>query len=134
LSNTLINKGELGFPSLEEVESIEVSHQLLLSKQQHSALLKLVVAEDADSKLQIIDHNVRLIVKIAKSYSKRGVDLLELIREGSQGLIHAMERFEVEGGFKFATYAARCVRQHIEMAILKRMESDMSFYSFNIIT
>jgi len=133
MSYSLKSQDTLNLSSLEEIESIKVSHQTLLSNQQQSALLELVVAEDTDSKLQIIDHNVRLVVKIAKSYSQRGVDLLELIREGSQGLIHAMERFEVEGGFKFATYAARCVRQHIEMAILKKMESEKIFYTLNII-
>jgi DNA-directed RNA polymerase sigma subunit (sigma70/sigma32) len=45
-----------------------------------------------------------------------------------------MERFEVEGGFKFATYAARCVRQHIEMAIHKKREFERTFYSFHMVT
>jgi RNA polymerase nonessential primary-like sigma factor len=134
MAYTLTTDDTLTLSSVEDLDLIEASSRILLSNLQHSTLLKLVVAEDIDSKQQIIDHNVRLIVKIAKSYSKHGVALLELIKVGNQGLIHAMERFEVEGGFKFATYAARCVRQHIEMAIHKKREFERTFYSFHMVT
>ncbi len=102
----------------------EYSQKSLLSNQQHDALMNLVAVDDTDEKQQLIAHNLRLVVNIAKRYSDHGVALLDLIREGNRGLIHAMESFEQEGGFRFATYAARCVRQSIECTIMNQMEPE----------
>jgi hypothetical protein len=68
---------------------------------------------------KIISHNLRvgLVDFIAKHYVNRGIALCDLIKEGNLGLTHALENFELEGGSRFSTYAARCIRQHIERAI-----------------
>lgn len=104
-----------------EIESNDDSKRLPLSNQQHQALMNLVKVDDPVTKRQVVAHNLLLVVNIAKRYSGHGVALLELIREGNRGLIHAMERFEMEGGFRFAAYAARCVRQNIEYTIMNQM-------------
>lgn len=111
---------------LQELYGIaaEASQKSLLSDWQHRKLMNLVTVDDPDEKQQLIAHNLRLVVNIAKRYSDHGVALLELIREGNRGLIHAMESFELEGGFKFAAYAARCVRQSIECTIMNQMEPE----------
>lgn len=112
-----------GFYGLNR-KSTEVARQSLLSNQQHQALMHLVKVDDPVAKQQLITHNLRLVVSIAKRYSDHGVALFELIREGNRGLIHAMESFEMEGGFRFAAYAARCVRQSIECTIMNQMEPE----------
>ena len=69
---------------------------------------------------KIISHNLRLslVDNIAMHYINRGVELPDLIKEGNLGLTHALENFELEGGSRFSTYAARCIRQNIERAII----------------
>ena len=103
-----------------EMKSTEVSYKPLLSAQQQLALMNLVKVDDPEAKQQLVAHNLRLVVNIAKRYSDRGVALLDLVREGNLGLIHALENFDLEGGFRFAAYAARCVRQNIERAIMNQ--------------
>lgn len=68
---------------------------------------------------KLISQNLRLALvdNIAMLYVNRGVALPELIREGNQGLTHALENFEFEGGSRFSSYAARCIRQCMERAI-----------------
>ena len=100
-----------------EMELAEVAQKPLLSNEQQLALMSLVRVDDPVAKQQLIAHNLRLVINIARRYSDRGVELLDLVREGAQGLIHALESFELEGGFRFAAYAARCVRLNIECAI-----------------
>jgi len=72
---------------------------------------------------KIISHNLRiaLVDNIAMHYVDRGMALSDLIKEGNLGLTHALENFEFEGGSRFSTYAARCVRQSIERAIARRV-------------
>ena len=62
-------------------------------------------AGDFDARQSMIEHNLRLVVSIAKDYAGRGVPLSDLIEEGNLGLMHAIDKFEPERGFRFSTYA-----------------------------
>lgn len=75
---------------------------------------------DFDARQKMIEHNLRLVVSIAKHYINRGVALLDMIEEGNLGLMHAIDKFEPERGFRFSTYATWWIRQSIERAIMNQ--------------
>ncbi len=75
-------------------------------------------AGDFEARQQMIEHNLRLVVSIAKNYLGRGLPMPDLIEEGNLGLMHAIEKFEPERGFRFSTYASWWIRQSTERAIL----------------
>ena len=73
---------------------------------------------DFSARQAMIEHNLRLVVSIAKNYLGRGLPMPDLIEEGNLGLMHSISKFEPERGFRFSTYASWWVRQSIERAIL----------------
>ena len=75
-------------------------------------------AGDFAARQSMIEHNLRLVVSIAKLYLGRGVPLSDLIEEGNLGLMHAIDKFEPERGFRFSTYATWWIRQSVERAVM----------------
>jgi RNA polymerase nonessential primary-like sigma factor len=98
----------------------EIGQSSLLSAEEERGLTQRVKAGDFDARQRMIEHNLRLVVNIAKHYINRGLALLDLIEEGNLGLIHALEKFEPERGFRFSTYATWWIRQNIERAIMNQ--------------
>lgn len=95
----------------------EIGKIPLLSAEEELALAQKVVAGDKKAKDQMAEANMRLVVSIAKRYSGRGLDFLDLIQEGNTGLLRAVEKFDPDKGFKFSTYATWWIRQAITRAI-----------------
>ena len=75
---------------------------------------------DFAARQRLIEHNLRLVVSIAKHYTNRGLALPDLIEEGNLGLIHALDKFDAERGFRFTTYATWWIRQAVERAIMNQ--------------
>jgi RNA polymerase primary sigma factor len=95
----------------------EIGKIPLLTAEEELALANKVVAGDKRAKDQMAEANMRLVVSIAKRYSGRGLDFLDLIQEGNTGLLRAVEKFDPSKGFKFSTYATWWIRQAITRAI-----------------
>jgi len=95
----------------------EIGKIPLLNAEEELALAQKVKAGDKKAKDKMAEANMRLVVSIAKRYSGRGLDFLDLIQEGNTGLLRAVEKFDPDKGFKFSTYATWWIRQAITRAI-----------------
>ena len=106
-------------PSLDSLRLYlrEIGKVPLLTADQEVSLAKRIERGDMSAKTQMIEANLRLVVSIAKSYLGRGLTFLDLIQEGSLGLIRAVEKFDYRKGFKFSTYATWWIRQAVTRAI-----------------
>jgi RNA polymerase nonessential primary-like sigma factor len=98
----------------------EIGFSSLLTKEEEVALTRKALKGDIDARNRMIESNLRLVVKIARKYINRGLDFADLIEEGNMGLMHAVEKFDPEMGFRFSTYATWWIRQNIERAIMNQ--------------
>jgi len=112
---TVLTEGSVSDPVRMYLK--EIGRIPLLTFEQEISLAKRVEKSDREAKKILINSNLRLVVSIAKKYVGRGLTLLDLIQEGNQGLIRAVEKYDWRRGYKFSTYATWWIRQSITRAI-----------------
>lgn len=98
----------------------EIEFSPLLKPEEEIKYGRLAREGDAYGRKKMIVCNLRLVVKISRRYMNRGLPLPDLIEEGNLGLIHAVEKFDPERGFRFSTYATWWIRQNIERALMNQ--------------
>jgi RNA polymerase nonessential primary-like sigma factor len=112
--------GQTEAPDATRMYLKEIGFAPLLSAEQERHFGRLARDGDPAGRRRMIESNLRLVVKISRRYLNRGLPLLDLIEEGNLGLIHAVEKFDPERGFRFSTYATWWIRQTIERAIMNQ--------------
>jgi len=114
--------GEYGAesPDITRYYLNEINAQPLLSAEEEVRLARLVHKGDAKARERMIVANLRLVVMIARRYQHRGLDLNDLVEEGNLGLMHAVEKYDPERGFRFSTYATWWIRQSIERGLMNQ--------------
>jgi len=112
---TMLTEGSVSDPVRMYLK--EIGRIPLLIFKEEIDLAKRVEKGDNEAKKKLINSNLRLVVSIAKKYIGRGLSLLDLIQEGNQGLIRAVEKYDWRRGYKFSTYATWWIRQSVTRAI-----------------
>jgi RNA polymerase nonessential primary-like sigma factor len=101
----------------------EIGFTHLLSAEQEISLARRLAKGDNKAREEMIESNLRLVVKIARHYTNRGLPILDLIEEGNMGLMRAVEKFDPERGFRFSTYATWWIRQSIERGLMSQIRT-----------
>src|SRR5262249_14818433 len=100
----------------------DIGRYRLLTRVEEVELAKRIEAGDEQAKERLIISNLRLVVSVARRYQRQGIPLLDLIQEGTLGLIRASERFDWRRGHKFSTYAIWWIRQAVDRAVCSQAE------------
>jgi RNA polymerase nonessential primary-like sigma factor len=98
----------------------EIGARALLTATEELEMARRVKQGDFAARQEMVERNLRLVVSIARHYMNRGLPLLDLIEEGNLGLMHALDKFDPERGFRFSTYASWWIRQSVERAIINQ--------------
>jgi RNA polymerase nonessential primary-like sigma factor len=101
----------------------QIGLKRLFSQEEELRYARRAAAGDFAARQKMIEHNLRLVVNVAKAYLNRGMPLLDLVEEGNLGLMHALGKFDPERGFRFSTYAIWWIRQNIERAIMNQLRT-----------
>ncbi|MFM9077989.1 MAG: sigma-70 family RNA polymerase sigma factor, partial [Solirubrobacterales bacterium] len=112
-----IEPGEEGSLDALKLYLRSIGRVRLLTAQEEVALARRIERGDMEAKRQMVEANLRLVVSIAKKYQGRGLGFLDLIQEGSLGLIRAVEKFDYRRGYKFSTYATWWIRQSVTRGV-----------------
>lgn len=121
--NGRAGKGDLGPADGDATNALQaylrdIRRTPLLTPQEEFETATKARAGDFQARQAMIEHNLRLVVSIAKNYLGRGLPMSDLIEEGNLGLMHAIGKFEPERGFRFSTYASWWIRQAVERALM----------------
>src|SRR5262249_20697802 len=100
----------------------EIGRHRLLTPAEEVELAKRIEQGDVAAARRMVESNLRLVVAVARAHAYRGVPLLDLIQEGTIGLIRAAERFDWRRGTKFSTYAMWWIRQSIDRAVCNQAD------------
>jgi RNA polymerase primary sigma factor len=98
----------------------EVSKNKVLTREEEVALFKRLASGDESARAEIVEANLRFVIKIALQFAGRGVALADLIQEGNIGLLEVVDKFDYRKGYRFSTYGAFWIRQAIQMALRKQ--------------